>query len=149
MKDNLFLKIVIFILLVTNFAMLTFLWTHAPHDSRNLKREIDDAVHFTKEQDKTFNLLRNKHHKRAVELYGENIASHQALNEVIAKSITDTTVINAAVNRIVETERAIEYNNVDHFQHVRAMLNSEQQPKFDKLLEAALNSIRAQDRTHK
>ncbi len=131
-------------LALLNVAILVFLFfpgMHRPFPSPNstgdfLMRELK----MDKAQREVFEKQKHNHHATADSL------EHEMQKIRLQLYGNSTTLDTSNISRIADIQGQIERVTFLHFKDVRAVLNSEQQTKFDAIIQEAVQKLQAQTR---
>ncbi len=146
MENSKFLKIVIIILLLINISTLAFMWMHkGPHGMPPPRQEIGDflirELNFTETQRKQFVKMRDEHRSSVRNLREQSRELHDDFFDLLASSSTDSIKVNQLADSITFNQKQIELSTFYHFQKVRGICTTEQQKKFDEVINDALRMM--------
>jgi Spy/CpxP family protein refolding chaperone len=145
MDNSKFLKLVILILLLINIGTLSFLWINRPPRENGPRRggEIGEflmhELHFTPEQRKQFEQLRDEHRSSVKELRDNNERLRGKLYDSMGTVPTDSSYVHQLADSITQVQKQIEISTFYHFQKVRLICTPEQQQEFDQVIKEGLN----------
>lgn len=136
------LLFLIIILLITNFSLLYLLLNPAekPKEpeltrSERMVKMVQNELSLTPSQLEAYIILRQKRDSILKPLQQElRIAKFEMLQMLQKDSLSDEQV-KAAADKVGSVQPAIEMAYFNHFRRIQAMLATEQQPKFDTLLQ--------------
>jgi protein CpxP len=151
MRNEHFYKIVIVLLLLLNGGTLGYLWLsksrqesgHVPpgmHHRNHVDRLMSEKLALTAEQEEQFQELKQEHNGHMIELQQAEKRLHIELFKLL-KARTDTLAKNNLLAELERNDRRKEEVTFDHFRKLRSILNPEQQPKFDELMEEIASQI--------
>jgi len=142
--------IIVVLLLLLNTGVLAMLWfKKPPHDQHPTGGAKDFLIHelnLTTDQQQKFDELRQDHQRQTKEIMEGMKDLKDALVDKISSAETDSSGINNLTKQIAEKERQRDLTTVFHFRSFRAILNSEQQKRFDKILKEVLRMIGCQQK---
>jgi len=139
------LVFIIAALLLTNIAVLAyFLWIKQPEkrDKNQGNRpnigmvdRLKDSVGFNDEQLTQFKKLKDEHWESLKPMFDEMRKAKDNLFRLLADPTASDSVINKASDVIAEKQKALDLQTFNHFKRVRAICTSEQQAKYDSLIQ--------------
>ena len=146
MDNSKFLKSVIIILLLINIGTLTFLWFHHsphehPHSNPGVAEFLIHELKLNDKQQEQFEQLRNDHHHAIEQLQEQGHQLHHHFFDLLHTSPVDSSAVEHAASAIAENQKQIELVTFYHFQKLRTICNSEQQHKFDEVIQDALRMM--------
>jgi periplasmic protein CpxP/Spy len=132
-------------LLLTNIAVLAyFLWIKQPEkrdrsqDNRPKMDMVDrlrDSVGFNDEQVTQFKKLKDEHWATLKPMFDEMRKAKDNLFRLLGDPGANDSVIDKASDVIAEKQKALDLQTFNHFKRVRAICTSEQQAKYDSLVQ--------------
>lgn len=151
--NNRWITLITFLLLTANIGTLALLWTKYENNKRKEGRPgppppngqvfefISNELNFDSTQREAYRQLRDKHQdgKKPIE---ENIQkAKDDLFSLLKKGKVDSSEIWAAAKRASEATMQMDLFTFEHFQKVRGLCNTVQQPKFDSIIKDVLKKI--------
>lgn len=153
MSRERFYKITILCLLLLNFGILGYLVFsrnsnsgHPPHDAPD--KIIIERLKMDERQQDSFNELKHEHHSQIMELQEQSSEIHKALYTLLKTGNTRDAVKDSLLKLLQQNALEREQVTFDHFQKLRAVLRTEQQVKFDELVEEMSQRIMEVHRRH-
>ncbi len=150
-SKNKVLIVLVGILLLSNIIMLSY-WmfrpkkADAPKGPRGMMHNfLKSEIHFSDEQLKTFDSLRNAHfesmkpHFKEMNLAKENIYRQVTLNR-------DSSTIDSLASVVGKKQAFIEVAFYHHFGRVRNLCTEEQRPVFDSLFTPFMKKMTSRKR---
>ncbi len=154
MENNRFLKITIIVLLLVNIATLAFMWTGKqhheghmpppPHPSQGPKEAFEFLTHelnFDEAQIKQFDALRKEHHENAQMIQEKSHKMHHRFFDLLKNLPADSVLSMQLADSMALYQKQIEILTFNHFKQVRGICKSEQQKKFDEVINQALEMM--------
>lgn len=154
MDNSRFLKTVITILLIINIGTLTFMWVHRPPvEGRPPRHDVGEflshELNFSNNQENKFNELKKEHHQSTEMLRDKNKLFHDQFFDLMKTNPVDSTKVNSTLDSICSTQKQLELVTFSHFQKIRALCTSDQQKKFDEVIDEALRMMAPKPPPHR
>jgi Spy/CpxP family protein refolding chaperone len=92
-------------------------------------------LNMTDQQQKDFKQLKEEHFKNIKPLFDSVRAAKTAFFDLVKKPEVNDSTINIYSERLSERQSVIDKLTLAHFRKVRSLFTSEQQPKFDSLIQ--------------
>lgn len=137
MKSTKFFKIIIFLLVLINLGTVLFLWINRPQPKDNVGGFFAKELHFTAQQTKQFEVLRDEHRTQRESLKESNKLNHDAYFELLKNPNIDYVSVKKAAHEIAKIKEQEELLIFNHFKKVRAICNEDQKQKFDRIVNEA------------
>jgi LTXXQ motif family protein len=140
-STNKILTIAVILLLLVNIAMVIFIMRgRKPYDSRRGKGDnpvemMEKELNMTEQQKKDVKKLRDEHFAAIRPLFDSVRAAKSAFFGLIKDSNVSDSLLNIYSKRITETQAAVDKLTFAHFRSVRALLNPDQQVKYDEFVQ--------------
>lgn len=152
--------VIVLALIVINSAALALMWLkHREHPPipRGMpaqqgiepKDVLIKELAFTPKQAVLFDTMRVKHRRAVNKLEDNNRKLRDSLFANIKKPKADTALINAIAKKISDNQAIIEKITLYHFRELRGILTSEQQVKFDGIIDQVLHMMGGSARGHR
>jgi Spy/CpxP family protein refolding chaperone len=143
-KNKLLTGLVV-LLLVANAVTITMFWLGRPKHpspSKGSPREfLVNELKLDAKQQEQFDMLRKAHHEAADQLRDKIKNAKEAFFDLLKQqNVTDSAKQEAAKAVSVNTE-ALDLLTLNHFQKIRALCTSEQQKKFDEIIQQVASRI--------
>jgi periplasmic protein CpxP/Spy len=138
--------IIVVVLLLVNTAVLALLWfdkkdTHAAPPGGTAKDFLTRELDLTPAQQKQFEALRHEH-QQAVQSAMEGMKDlKDSFFAKISLPQVDSASLDALTARMGEKERRRDLATFYHFRALRAILDAQQQKKFDGILKEVLRMM--------
>lgn len=144
-KDN-FYKVAIILLLLINGGTLLYLWQEKKPADATMRRHdgpphnrvdeiIMDRLQFNNEQLGQFEELKHEHHSQMIAVQRQSSKLHQQLFELLKTDNVDTVLRNNIFRQLEVLDTEKELATFEHFRKLRAILNNDQQKRFDEFVE--------------
>ncbi len=148
LKNNRWLSIATLILLVANIVTLTLLWTNKKNDATDKKDPPAPVFEFlTKElqlneqQQAAYKLLRDKHQADQKKFRDSIRKAKDALFSLLKQPNVADSLLQEYSRRATAFDQQLDIITFKHFQEVRALCNTEQQKKFDTIIQDVLRRM--------
>jgi len=148
-NSNKFLTVAVVLLLITNIALVVFMFTGKNNrrgwhsDGRKDPSELmAKELGMTDQQRKEQKLLKEEHFKTIKPLFDSLRAAKSAFFALSKEQNVSDSLINVYHNRISEKQFEIDKLTFVHFKKVRALFTPEQQPKFDEFVQKMMQKDR-------
>lgn len=137
------LTIAVVLLLLVNIAMVIFMlnWRH-PGNDKNLHGKRDGPfemmakeLNMTEEQKAQHQKFRDEYFAIAHPLFDSVRAAKEAFFALLKDTSASDSLINSSARLIEERQMAVDKITFDHFRKVRTIYNSDQQKKYDELIQ--------------
>ncbi len=135
-------KLLIFViigLLVLNIVALTFIFTRKPimHGpaGEGPKQIIIDRLHFDESQQKKYSELVEDHRAKSRELNKNSRDLHNKLYELLKENLINKIEADSLILIIADNQKAIDNLNLDHFQKIKSICNTNQMELYNKLVD--------------
>jgi len=146
MKNNKVLSIAVVLLLLTNIALIAFMLTnkkkyggrrpsHHTEPSEIMIRELN----MTAQQQQDFKQLKEEHFKNVRPLFDSVRAAKTAFFALVKKADVNDSLVNVYSNRVCEKQAGLDKITLTHFRQVRNIFTTEQQPRFDSLVQKMMS----------
>jgi Spy/CpxP family protein refolding chaperone len=139
-STNKILKIAVFLLLLTNIALVIMMVKGKGGKPSSHKREepyqmMVTELNMTEEQQKAYKAQREEHFKSMKPLVDSLRNARTAFFALVKDSTANDSLMNVYNTRITERQAMIDRSIFNHFKKVRAIFTPEQQPKFDAFVQ--------------
>ena len=140
-STNKILAIAVVLLLLVNIAMVIFIVKgKKPYDSRRNKggnpvEMMDKELNMTEQQKSDAKKLREEHFTKIKPLFDSIRAAKSAFFSLIKDPNVNDSMLSIYSKRITEKQAAVDKLTFAHFRSVRALLNPEQQVKYDEFVQ--------------
>jgi len=144
MKNSGLYKIIILLLVVLNLCTIAFMWFNRPGRERQEERAGAAANFLIKElnlsaaQQKEYAEMRREHRELLDKLSEQDRVLHKNFFDLLRKEVPDTATVHLVANLIAINRRQMEMVTYDHFAKVSKMLTSDQQKKFNTIIQDVL-----------
>lgn len=142
MTNNRILTIAVVLLLLTNIALIVFMLSDKRHDSnRRPYRGKDPSevmikeLKMSEEQQSQYKQMREEHFKNLKPLFDSIRAARTALFGMIKNPELSDSLVIVYRHRISDGMARVDEMTFNHFRKLRTIFASEQQPKFDSLVQ--------------
>ena len=133
------LIIVIISLLILNIVALTFIFTRkSPMQGptgEGPKQIIIDRLHFDESQQKKYSELVEDHRAKSRELNKNSRDLHNKLYELLKENLINKMEADSLILVIANNQKAIDNLNLDHFQKIKSICNTNQMELYNKLVD--------------
>ena len=135
------LTVAVITLLLLNIATLAFMFMRKPpiHDGmRNgegPKQLIIERLHFNEEQQKQYDIIVEDHRAKSKALNKTSREMHNELYALLKEKSIDTQKADGLITLIAENQKAIDNLNLNHFQQIKSICNSNQINDFNNLVD--------------
>lgn len=139
-SNNKILTIAVILLLLTNIALVVFMFMGKKDNNRSRGRrdpfaEMVKELNMTDQQQKDFKQLKEDHFKNIRPLVDSVRAAKTAFFSLIKEPAVSDSLINVYGSKVTEQQAVLDKMTFEHFRRVRSLFNPEQQPKFDSFLQ--------------
>jgi hypothetical protein len=140
-STNKILAIAVVLLLLVNIAMVIFIVKgKKPSDSRRGKGSnpvemMEKELNMTVQQKSEVKKLRDEHFAKIRPLFDSVRAAKSAFFSLIKDPNVSDSMLSIYDKRITETQAAVDKLTFAHFRSVRALLNPDQQIKYDEFVQ--------------
>jgi Spy/CpxP family protein refolding chaperone len=140
-STNKILAIAVVLLLLVNIAMVIFIVRGKKQgDSKHGKggnpiELMNKELGMTEQQKNEAKKLRDAHFAKIKPLFDSVRAAKSAFFSLIKDSNVNDSLLNVYDNRITETQATVDKLTFAHFRSIRALLNPEQQVKYDEFVQ--------------
>lgn len=138
------LAVAVVLLLLINVAMLIMMLRnkcHTPEKSRGRGNPVEmmtKELGLTDQQQGEFKKLKEAHFTAITPLFDSVRTLKKSLFELMKKADVSDSTVAAYSALIAEQQAQIDKATVKHFRTVRALLNADQQKKYDEMVEKML-----------
>jgi periplasmic protein CpxP/Spy len=152
-STNKILTIAVILLLLVNIAMVIFIVKgRKPYDSRRGKDNpvemMEKELNMTEQQKNEVKKLRDEHFTKIRPLFDSVRAAKSAFFSLIKDPNVSDSILSIYSKRITERQAAVNKLTFAHFRSVRALLNPDQQVKYDEFVQKMMQrSGRRKDST--
>ncbi len=136
-----FLTIAVILLLIANIALVAFMFFGKGRKEPGKEggkggpfEKLAKEVGMTETQRKSYDSLREVHFSNIRPIFDTIRQNRQALFKLMKEETADDSLVNLYTGRITEKQSAADKLTLQHFRRVRAMLDPEQQQKYDELV---------------
>jgi protein CpxP len=140
-STNKILAIAVVLLLLVNIAMVIFIVKgKKPYDSRRGKGSnsieiMDKELNMTEQQKSEAKKLRDAHFAKIKPLFDSIRTAKSAFFSLIKDSNVSDSMLSVYDKRITETQAVVDKLTFAHFRSIRALLNPDQQVKYDEFVQ--------------
>ena len=142
---NKILVLIIVVLLISNVALLGFMFFWKKENKKSQDRGksfseyFEKQLGFTPEQSVKFVQLRDQHFENLRPLLLEVRKAKDSLFSIMRHPSIADSVLEKAAENLAQKEKAQELQSFRHFRKVRELCTDDQKPKFDTLLSKIIN----------
>lgn len=138
------LTIAVILLLLVNIAMIVLMLNKGRHsnDGNNSRSKGGDPfemmakeLNMTDQQKSAHLKFRDEYFATVRPVFDSVRAAKQAFFSLMKDANTSDSLINSYANRIAERQLAADKLTFEHFRRVRALYNTDQQMKYDELVQ--------------
>lgn len=146
MEQLKFCKFAILSLIVLNLAVLAFFLfvkpkpPHRPPPGQDMRSELIAVFGFTEEQEVSFKLFADKHHKKMQAIREEQNKLVPRYFEDLVQNVSDSKKEETLI-KFKELEQEKLEVTYQHFEEIKGMLNKEQEPHFQEFMHRVLKRI--------
>jgi protein CpxP len=139
------LVLIIIVLLISNLALLGFIFFGKKGDKRPSERGksfsdyFEKQLGFTPEQTAKFQQLRDQHFDNLRPILKEVRKAKDSLYSIMRLPEVPDSILEKAAENLAQKEKAQELQSFRHFRKVRDLCTDEQKPKFDSLISRIIN----------
>ena len=147
MKSSYTWTIIVVALLCINSAMLVMMWKEKKEAPRGIENGADVKTFLIKELSLTpgqvlqFDSLRNRHRATMDSLNDKVRRLRDQLFGGLSEPQSDTVIANDVTRQIGSNVALIDRATYDHFKQLRALLNNNQQQKFDTIIKQVMHRM--------
>jgi Spy/CpxP family protein refolding chaperone len=140
-STNKILTIAVVVLLLVNIAMVIFIVKgRKPYDSRrgrggNPVEMMEKELNMTEQQKTEVKKLRDDHFAKIRPLFDSVRAAKSAFFGLIKDPDVNDSILGVYGKRITERQAAVDKLTFAHFRSIRALLNPDQQVKYDEFVQ--------------
>ncbi len=141
-STNKILAIAVVLLLITNIALVFFMFREKDKHTARYAGGKGDAsemmakeLNMTEQQKKDHRQLKEEHFKNIKPLFDSLRSAKTAFFSLIKDSTVSDSLMNAYSQRISERQSTIDKLTFAHFKRIRNLFTAEQQPKFDEFVQ--------------
>lgn len=145
------LKWMVILLAVLNIGLIGFMWMHKGRGEHAGPPKTERRGHapgariirdlnLNEKQIAQFEKLKQEHHEAVMKLQESSRTLRDSLFERL-KSVPNAADVSALADSIAAKQKAIELVTFDHFSKLRALCGTEQQKKFDGIIDDVLHSL--------
>ena len=145
MKTNKLLAFAVIALLIINGVLVYLLWKGKKQPQRNKSGERNMSEWFAKElnedekQKAEHTRLRDAHFALMRPLFDSVHAYKKGLFTLIKETSVNDSLVQSYTDKISRTEAEIAKNTFLHFKNIMAILNPEQQKKYEEIVQKMVN----------
>jgi len=145
MKTNKLLAFAVIALLIINGVLVYLLWNgKKPHNNRggenkNMGEWLAKELNEDEKQKAEHIKLREEHFASMRPLFDSASAYKKGLFNLIKETSVNDSLVQSYINKISQTEAEIAKNTFQHFKNVRAILNPDQQKKYEEIVQKMMN----------
>lgn len=148
-KNNKLLSLLTLLLLVINVVTLTMVWKNNRQYSNPGEPPIQGPVfefvttelNLTEQQQAKYRVLREEHQSQQRPLLDSIRKAKEAFFELLKDTAVSEATVAAYNNKGLALQGQLELVHFRHFQQLRAICNSEQQRKFDGIIQTVLRRL--------
>lgn len=140
-STNKILTIAVVLLLITNIALVFFMFKEKDKRSSwyaggkgDPSEMMAKELNMSEQQKKEHKDLKEEHFKNIKPLFDSLRAAKTAFFSLIKDSIVSDSMMNAYSQRISERQSIIDKFTFAHFKRIRNLFTAEQKPKFDEFV---------------
>ncbi len=147
LKNNRWLSIATLILLVANIVTLTLLWTNKKnvadekHPPAPVFEFLTKELKLNEQQQAAYKLLRDKHQADQKQFRDSIRKAKDALFSLLKQPNVADSLLQEYSRRATAFDQQLDIITFRHFQEVRALCNTEQQKKFDAIIQDVLRRM--------
>ena len=140
-STNKILAIAVILLLLVNIAMVIFIVKgKKPYDSRRGKggspvEMMEKELNMTEHQKSEVKKLRDEHFAKIRPLFDSVRSAKSTFFSLIKDPNVSDSMLSVYDKHIIETQAAVDKLTFAHFRSVRALLNPDQQVKYDEFIQ--------------
>lgn len=142
MKNTRILSIAVVLLLLTNIVLIAFMLTDKkreggkrPPDRTEPSALMVKELNMTEQQQKDYKQLKEEHFKNVKPLFDSVKAAKSAFFALVKKADVTDSLVAALSNQVCAKQAELDKVTLAHFRQVRNIFTTEQQPKFDSLVQ--------------
>lgn len=144
MRTNKLLAFAVIALLIINGALIYLLWKgKKPHkrsgENKNMSEWLAKELNEDEKQKAEHTKLRDAHFASMKPLFDSVSAYKNGLFKLIKETSVSDSLVQSYTNKISQTEAEIAKNIFQHFKNVRAILNPDQQKKYEEIVQKMMN----------
>ena len=133
------LAIAVTLLLLVNIAMVIFIVKGRKHDQKRGKGNpiemLEKELNMTEQQKTEIKKLRDEHFSKIRPLFDSVRAAKSVFFGLIKDPDVSDSMLDIYGKRITETQATVDKLTFAHFRSVRALLNPDQQIKYDEFVQ--------------
>src|ERR1043165_6819219 len=151
MRNDKFYKIIIIALLLLNMGVLGYLWFgNNRHPEPGGPHRVDELIinklHLDDKQQHQFQGLKEQHHSQMIKIQQEEGRLHKQLFALLKNDSIDDIERDRLMVHLQENDKRKEEVTFEQFRKLRGILQKEQQPDFDMLVEEIASQIMGRHR---
>lgn len=136
----------VILLMIANTAVLVVLWRshHRQGENRGTPAEyLIKELALNNDQQQKLKALADQHHQESERIRGQIKDARDSLFGLLQQANVSDSIKNAAANNVARNLAELDLLTFNHFQQVRAICTSEQQKKFDEIIQDVLRMFAA------
>ena len=143
MRTNKLLAFAAIALLIINGVLIYLLWTEKNSDKKSerpsRKDRFAEELKLDDKQKEEHKKLKDAHFEYMRPLF-DSVSSYRTnLFKLSKDSVANDSLVNFYTHKLSETHSLIARNTYEHFKNVRALLNPEQQIKYDEMIQKMMS----------
>lgn len=164
MKQSKIALIIIILLVLVNLGTIAFCFWFSPQAHREARRFrshegmekhrkeitqfLDRQLDLSDQQKEAMEALRKDFFTRSGDIRQEIRAARRKFYRLASAANADEDVVEKQADSVAQKQKALEMATFYHFQSLREILNAEQQPRFDTIMQDMLEGRRNNNRKH-